>query len=738
MHSIPLPQPTPKLHSTSPSSVTCKILVKPSKPPKTLPGVVAPPLPSVLPPPLVAPVNPVRRRELNPVQKIAASALDMLERSVTKLGKKHELNRAVDPAVQLQGNFAPVQECPVQHGLKVVGRIPPCLSGVYVRNGANPLFEPLTGHHLFDGDGMIHAVTLGPGNEASYSCRFTRTSRLVQESALGRPVFPKPIGELHGHLGLARLGLFFARAVIGLVDTSSGTGVANAGLVYFNNRLLAMSEDDLPYCVRIKENGDLETIGRFAFHDQINDPLIAHPKVDPTTGDLYTLSYNVLNRPFLKLFKFDTCGQKSRDIPISLPDPTLVHDFAITQNHVIIPDYQVIFKLSEMIRGGSPVIHDPNKVSRFGVLPKSDADESNIRWVEVPNCFCMHLWNAWEEGEETMVIIGSCMTPADAIFSGGNNPLKTELTEIRLNMKTGGSTRRVIVSGTNLEAGQINKKLVGRKTRYVYMAIAEPWPKCSGVAKVDLESGKVTEFRYGEGIYGGEPCLVAAGEEEEEGYLMSFARDERKGRSELVIVKASNMKKVASVKLPRRVPYGFHGTFVSSEELRKQIKGLVGTLSDSLFSPRGGSPSLGSSCTRDTTDEDKGASEEIRSQFSSSSLPLDIFPRIATFCAKAAPEAEFGNGISCDKQKPSSVFFVVPDAACFSFVVSFGLTKKSLALELRSWHCSLIGGGAKVLFSPTCGFEVVSQQVLGSLQFSLQLVVELLGEASGLEEFLPP
>nr|GMD62966.1 9-cis-epoxycarotenoid dioxygenase NCED6, chloroplastic [Ipomoea batatas] len=550
MHSILLPQPTPKLHSTSPSSVTCKILVKPSKPPKTLPGVVAPPLPSVLPPPLVAPVNPVRRRELNPVQKIAASALDMLERSVTKLEKEHELNRAVDPAVQLQGNFAPVQECPVQHGLEVVGRIPPCLSGVYVRNGANPLFEPLTGHHLFDGDGMIHAVTLGPGSEL-----------LVPVHA------NQPVGS----------GVGFREAGFSEADRGAawppGVGSARAVLRASRDRL-AMSEDDLPYCVRIKENGDLETIGRFAFHDQINDPLIAHPKVDPTTGDLYTLSYNVLNRPFLKLFKFDTCGQKSRDIPISLPDPTLVHDFAITQNHVIIPDYQIIFKLSEMIRGGSPVIHDPNKVSRFGLLPKSDADESNIRWVDVPNCFCMHLWNAWEEGEETMVIIGSCMTPADAIFSGGNDPLKTELTEIRLNMKTGGSTRRVIVSGMNLEAGQINKKLVGRKTRYVYMAIAEPWPKCSGVAKVDLESGKVTEFRYGDGIYGGEPCLVAAGEEEEEGYLMSFARDERKGRSELVIVKASNMKKVASVKLPRRVPYGFHGTFVSSEELRKQIKGL--------------------------------------------------------------------------------------------------------------------------------------------------------------------
>ncbi|KAF3449942.1 hypothetical protein FNV43_RR06021 [Rhamnella rubrinervis] len=512
----------------------------------------------------------------NLLQRAASMALDMVEGALISREHKHPLPKTADPRVQIAGNFSPVPEQQVRHSLPVTGTIPYCINGVYVRNGANPLFEPVAGHHFFDGDGMVHAVSINDGS-ASYACRFTETERLVQERELGRPVFPKAIGELHGHSGIARLLLFYARGLCGLVDHKHGTGVANAGLVYFNNRLLAMSEDDIPYQVRITPSGDLETVGRYNFDEQLSSTMIAHPKVDPVSGELFALCYDVVQKPYLKYFKFSSNGTKSPDVEIPLPVATMMHDFAITENFVVIPDHQVVFKLQEMITGGSPVIYDKNKKSRFGILSKNARDASNIIWVESPDTFCFHLWNAWEEPEtDEVVVIGSCMTPPDSIFNECDESLQSVLSEIRLNLKTGESTRQSIIPASeqvNLEAGMVNRNKLGRKTQYAYLAIAEPWPKVSGFAKVDLSTGEVNKYYYGDRRYGGEPFFLPRdpnSEKEDDGYILTFVHDERTWKSELQIVNAMNLELEASVKLPSRVPYGFHGTFVDSKELANQ------------------------------------------------------------------------------------------------------------------------------------------------------------------------
>ena len=92
-------------------------------------------------------------------QKLATSVLDQIETSlILPHEKKPWLTQIVNPIVQISGNFAPVQ-----HDLEVVGQVPSCRRGVYLRNGANPQYTPSGpgDHHLFDGDGMIHAVING-------------------------------------------------------------------------------------------------------------------------------------------------------------------------------------------------------------------------------------------------------------------------------------------------------------------------------------------------------------------------------------------------------------------------------------------------------------------------------------------------------------------------------------------------------------------------------------------------
>ena len=177
----------------------------------------------------------------------------------------------------------------------------------------------------------------------------------------------------------ARGSLTAARVLTGQYNPSNGIGLANTSLALFGNNLFALGESDLPYKMRVTENGDIETVGRFDFDGKLVMSMTAHPKVDADTGEAFGFRYGPVP-PFLTYFWFDKEGRKQPDVPIfSMMRPSFVHDFAITKKHAVFADIQIGINPLEMIAGGSPVGSDPAKVSRLGILPRYAVDESQIR-----------------------------------------------------------------------------------------------------------------------------------------------------------------------------------------------------------------------------------------------------------------------------------------------------------------------------------------------------------------------
>ncbi|KAL5765366.1 hypothetical protein ACOSP7_015983 [Xanthoceras sorbifolium] len=107
--------------------------------------------------------------------------------------------------------------------------------------------------------------------------------------------------------------------------------------------------------------------------------------------------------------------------------------------------------------------------------------------------------------------------------------------------------------------------------------MGEKVPKMSGVVKIDLEMEcEVSTRFYGAGCYGGEPLFVARNaqgddeeEEEDDGFVVSYIHDEYCGESKFIVMDAKSpcLDIVVAVKMPRRVPYGFHGLFVHKDHL---------------------------------------------------------------------------------------------------------------------------------------------------------------------------
>jgi carotenoid cleavage dioxygenase-like enzyme len=430
-----------------------------------------------------------------------------------------------------RGNYAPVTDELTEFDLPVEGAIPPELDGWYLRNGPNPRQATA---HWFTGDGMIHGVRIEGGRAAWYRNRWVRTESFEND-------FP-----LYNADGTRNLH----------------SSIANTHVVNHAGKTLALVESSLPYEI----SNDLETLGAYDFGGKLVDSMTAHPKICPTTGELHFFGYGNIFQPHVTYHRADASGELTINRPLDVPALTMMHDFALTAKHVVFMDLPIVFNLDVALKGDGdmPYRWDDNYGARLGVLRRDDPF-GEVRWFEIDPCYVFHVANAFETtaASGTRIILQAVRYPELWRDSGGFEA-DGVLWSWTIDLQAGKVTERQL-DDRAVEFPRIDDRLATLPARYA-VSVGD-----GRLVRYDLTTGDAVEHAFGTVESPGGPgeAVFVPGPgpaDESSGWYLGYVYDPVRDGSDLVIIDASEFAAppVARIKLPQRVPYGFHGNWISS------------------------------------------------------------------------------------------------------------------------------------------------------------------------------
>jgi len=436
----------------------------------------------------------------------------------------------------LEGNYGPVKVETTTTGLSVEGRLPASLTGLYVRNGSNPLRG--VSPHWFLGDGMVHGVRLENGRATWYRNRWVRT------------------------------GLYDHGGGLGAGGAPGGTAtLSNVSVVDHGGATMTLGEVGIPYRI---DPTDLSTVGPVEGYGGGNGNMTAHPKTDPATGYLHSFGYG-FTEPFLEYRVHDAAGRLLSNQSVELPRSVMMHDFAITDREVVFMDLPVLFDMAGAVAMVSdpsseavPFRWTPSAGARLGVMPLG-GPTSAVRWVDIEPCYVYHTINAFRQGDR--VVLDVCRL--DSTFAPAS--VASASTRHRWTLDTSGSQvtfRDEVLDVPPADLPTIDTRRRGTTWRHAWLAELTSRPgdvAFTGCQHIDMTTGRLDRWSPGAGRTSGEWLFVPGGPGEGEGWVLVFVYDRSTDRSSLVVLDALDVAAgpVATVHLPVRVPYGFHAAFVT-------------------------------------------------------------------------------------------------------------------------------------------------------------------------------
>ncbi len=421
--------------------------------------------------------------------------------------------------------------------LPVEGEIPEGLAGTFARNSADPFHGAGPRYHWFDGDGMVHAVRF-EGGRVSYRNRWIRTDAL-----------------LAAEKGHRRDGLHDARGP--LEDT------ANTDLVAFGDQLVATWWlTGRPMALDL---ATLATRGPARAGATELPPMAAHAKVDPRTGELVFMGYDLFRRPYVHVGTVSPGGAVRR-VPVEVPHAHVPHDVGLTERFLVVLDLPLGWTTKDSGRRRLAFFRD--RPTRLGLLPRDGSDE--VRWFEADPCYVYHLSGTWEEGDEVVIVGCRIADPIPERPSAEERTPRLDTIELvphlyrwRLDLRTG-AVRGEALDDLPAEFPKVDARTWGRRPRHAWHHRLGPGPALTfdAVVRYDLDSGARRIAAWGEGATSGEVVFAPrpGGVDDDDGWLLTIVNEPT--GSAVVGLCARTLERRFRAPLPFHVPQGFHATWV--------------------------------------------------------------------------------------------------------------------------------------------------------------------------------
>ncbi|MEU6371608.1 carotenoid oxygenase family protein [Streptomyces sp. NPDC046909] len=479
-----------------------------------------------------------------------------------------------------RGYFAPSRIEADVYDLEVEGEIPPDLDGAFLRNAADAQYPP---NHPFDvflnGDGMVTKIRIKDGH-ADLRTRFVRTERFLAERKARR-----------GLVGAYRNWYTDDPSVPDL-DLANN---ANTAVVWHAGKLLALKEAGLPYEL---DPHTLETKGIYDFNGQITGKTFtAHPKIDPRTGQMIAFSYFPSRKPDndIMLFEMDAKGAVTRTERFVAPYASAVHDWIVTRDHLIFTFAPFIADGERLKTEPQYFMWDPRERSHIAVIPR-DEGVAGMKWFSTDLLMETHTVNGWSEGDiitlEHFVTKTGWLSQFPKLATGEEMPEAPPILQRWvLDMKQG-SDSPVMEGGNQYTSTQlwdfpgdfprVDPRALMEKHRHTWLGTFNPTlgplpefgpmgPPFNSIVHLDAETGVRTSYYPGENAAPEESVFVPKSEDadEGEGYLVALVERREESRTDFVILDALDIGAgpIATVKIPFRLRYGFHGTWIPGNEL---------------------------------------------------------------------------------------------------------------------------------------------------------------------------